>query len=440
MGKVDQFLETKMMPIASKIGSNKVLTSIRDGIALAMPLIIIGALLLTINNLAIDPWLNWLEKTGISEYLNIGINGTFGLMGLITSFGVAYSLANQHKVDGVSAGLLSLASFILVTPTISTAGKEPQMGIPVALMGSQGLFVAIVVGIFTALIFQWFINRNIQIKMPDTVPPAVSRSFSAIIPGFVIVALWIIVYVVLKEFNIGNIHEVLTKVLGGPLGLMGGTLFGTIILVGLNSALWFVGIHGQNIINSVMLPTWLKNLGENTAAYQKDHSADLPHIVTQPFMENFVYIGGGGATLGLVIVIAILALKKGSSKQTKVISPLTLTPGLFNINEPAMFGLPIVLNIRLIAPFIIAPMLNAIISYYAMATGLVHLTMNLPAWTTPPIISGFLSTNHISGSILQIVLIIIDMALYYPFYKAMDKYNAQLEHEAESNENAKVAE
>ncbi|MEB8090987.1 PTS sugar transporter subunit IIC [Mammaliicoccus lentus] len=432
---MDKFLESKMMPIASKIGSNKVLTSIRDGIALAMPLIIIGALLLTINNLAIDPWLDFLEKTGISEYLNIGINGTFGLMGLITSFGVAYSLGNQHKVDGVSAGLLSLASFILVTPSISTGGKEPQEGIPLALMGSQGLFVAIVVGIFTALIFQWFINRDIQIKMPDTVPPAVSRSFSAIIPGFVIIALWIIVFVILKEFNIGNIHEILSKVLGVPLGIMGGTLIGTIILVGLNSALWFIGIHGQNIINSVMLPTWLKNLGENTAAYQKDHSADLPHIVTQPFMENFVYIGGGGATLGLVIVIAIMALKKGSSKQTKVISPLTLTPGLFNINEPAMFGLPIVLNIRLIAPFIMAPMINAIISYYAMAFGFVHLTMNLPAWTTPPVISGFLSTNHISGSILQVVLIIIDMLLYYPFYKAMDKYNAQLEQESETSNN-----
>nr|WP_263314594.1 PTS sugar transporter subunit IIC [Mammaliicoccus sp. Marseille-Q6498] len=434
MGKVDQMLEKKLMPIASKIGSNKVLTSIRDGIALAMPLIIIGALLLTINNLAIDPWLKWLEKTGISEYLNIGINGTFGLMGLATSFGVAYSLANQHKTDGVSAGLLSLASFLLVTPNITTGGKEPEAGIPLALMGSQGLFVAIVVGIFTALIFQWFINKNIQIKMPDTVPPAVSRSFSAIIPGFVIVVVWILVYVFLKEFHIGNIHEVLTKVLGVPLGIVGGTLLGTILMVGLNSALWFVGIHGQNIINSVMLPVWLKNLGENTAAYQKDHAANLPHIITQPFMENFVYLGGGGATLGLVIVIAILALKKGSSKQTKVISPLTLMPGIFNINEPAMFGLPIVLNIRLIAPFVIAPMVNAVISYFAMSSGLVHLTMNLPAWTTPPIISGFLSTNHISGSILQVVLIIIDMLLYYPFYKAMDKYNAQIEHESEQNQ------
>ncbi|ATD56168.1 PTS sugar transporter subunit IIC [Clostridium chauvoei] len=426
MQKLNVFLEEKMLPIAAKLGSNKILISIRDGITLSMPLIIIGSLFLVIASFPIKAWTDWLTAVGIDSYLWKGVDSSFGLMGLIASFGVANSLARQYKVDGVSAGIISLSSFIVVTPFVS---GEAGAGIPVGYMGSKGLFVAMVLGIISALIFKEFIKKDIQIKLPESVPPAVARSFSALIPGAAIITLWLIVFAVLDRMSIGNIHDLLLKILGGPLGLLGNNIFGTVISILLNSLFWFVGIHGGNVVNSILNPIWLMNSDANRLIFQADSAAQLPHIITQQFMDNFVYMGGGGATIGLVIVIAIIARRNRASQITKTMAPLTFTPGIFNINEPAMFGLPIVMNVSLIIPFILAPIANAVISYAAMATGLVATTTGIAvSWTMPPIISGFLTTGgHISGSILQLVCILVDVAIYWFFYKTVEKQNLELE-------------
>ncbi|MCF0149364.1 MAG: PTS sugar transporter subunit IIC [Clostridium sp.] len=426
MKNLNEVLEEKMLPIAAKLGANKVLIAIRDGITLSMPLIIIGSLFLVIASFPIDAWTTWLTTIGVDSYLWKGVDSSFGLMGLVASFGVAYSYARQHKVDGVSAGIIALSSFIVVTPFVT---GENGAGIPVGYMGSKGLFVAMVLGIISALIFQWFIKHNIQIKLPDAVPPAVARSFSALIPGAAIITLWLIVFGVLDKMSIGNIHDVLGKILGGPLGLLGNNIFGTLIAILLNSMFWFVGIHGGNVVNSILNPIWLMNSDANRLLFQADKMAELPNIITMQFIDNYVFMGGGGATLGLVIVIAIIARRKNSSKISKTMAPLTLTPGIFNINEPAMFGLPIVMNVSLLIPFILAPMANAIISYVAMATGLVAKTTGIAvSWTMPPILSGFLTTGgHISGAVLQIVCIIVDILIYWLFYKAVEKQNLALE-------------
>ncbi|MBU3203959.1 PTS sugar transporter subunit IIC [Clostridium algidicarnis] len=426
MKKVNEILEEKMLPIAAKLGSNKVLISIRDGITLSMPLIIIGSLFLIIASFPIDAWTTWLTNVGIDGYLWKGVDSSFGLMGLVASFGIANSLARQHKVDGISAGIIALSSFIVVTPFVK---GESGAGIPVGYMGSKGLFVAMAIGITSALIFKWFIKRNIQIKLPDSVPPAVSRSFSALIPGVAIITLWLVIYAVFDMTNIGNVHDLMLKVLGGPLGLIGNNIFGTVIAILLNSLFWFVGIHGGNVVNSILNPIWLMNSDANRLIFQADKTAHLPNIITAQFMDNFVYMGGGGATIGLVIVIAIVARRKKASQISKAMAPITLTPGIFNINEPAMFGLPVVMNISLLIPFILAPIANAVISYLAMASGLVATTTGIAAsWTMPPIISGFLTTGgHISGAILQLVCIIIDVAIYWYFYQSVEKQNLALE-------------
>ena len=431
MKKVNEVLEERLLPIAAKLGNNKILISIRDGITLSMPLIIIGSLFLVIASFPIEAWTNWLADIGVDSYLWKGVDSSFGLMGLIASFGIANSLARQYNVDGVSAGIISLSSFIVVTPFIT---GEAGAGIPVGYMGSKGLFVAMLLGIISALIFQWFINHNIQIKLPDAVPPAVARSFSALIPGAAIITLWLVVFAVFDMTGIGNIHDLLAKVLGGPLGLLGNNIFGTIIAILLNSLFWFVGIHGGNVVGSIMSPIWLMNSDANRLIFQADKTAELPNIITSQFIDNFVFMGGGGATIGLVIVIAILARRRKASQITKTMAPLTLTPGLFNINEPAMFGLPVVMNISLLVPFILAPIVNAIICYFAMSTGIVAKTTGITvSWTMPPIISGFLTTGgNVSGAILQIVCIIVDIAIYWGFYRTVEKQNLALE-TAESN-------
>ncbi|MDT6063835.1 PTS sugar transporter subunit IIC [Streptococcus pneumoniae] len=413
---MEKLLQEKLLPVAARLGNNKALVSIRDGITLTIPLLLIGSLLMVIASFPIPGWEKYLGDIGVADYLWKGVDSSFGLLGLVASFGIAYFMARQYKVDGIPAGIVSLSSFITVTPFIT---GEAGAGMPTAFMASKGLFVAMILGLINGYIYQWFINHNIQIKMPDGVPPAVSKSFSAIIPGAVTIVGWLIVYATLDKLSLPNLHEIAQVVLGGPLGLLGNNVIGLLILIFLNSSFWFVGLHGGNVVNAVMKPLWLANLDANKVAYQTGET--LPNIFTSVFMDNFVFIGGGGATIGLVLALGYLAHKKKASKQLKTLAPITVIPGLFNINEPAMFGVPIVLNILLLVPFILAPMFNLLVAWGAMASGLVPLTYTDPGWTMPPVISGLLATGSISGSLLQIVLIVLDVLLYLPFVIAIEK-------------------
>ncbi|VNH48444.1 lichenan permease iic component (pts system lichenan-specific eiiccomponent) (eiic-lic) [Streptococcus pneumoniae] len=413
---MEKLLQEKLLPVAARLGNNKALVSIRDGITLTIPLLLIGSLLMVIASFPIPGWEKYLGDIGVADYLWKGVDSSFGLLGLVASFGIAYFMARQYKVDGIPAGIVSLSSFITVTPFIT---GEAGAGMPTAFMASKGLFVAMILGLINGYIYQWFINHNIQIKMPDGVPPAVSKSFSAIIPGAVTIVGWLIVYATLDKLSLPNLHEIAQGALGGPLGLLGNNVIGLLILIFLNSSFWFVGLYGGNVVNAVMKPLWLANLDANKVAYQTGET--LPNIFTSVFMDNFVFIGGGGATIGLVLALGYLAHKKKASKQLKTLAPITVIPGLFNINEPAMFGVPIVLNILLLVPFILAPMFNLLVAWGAMASGLVPLTYTDPSWTMPPVISGLLATGSISGSLLQIVLIVLDVLLYLPFVIAIEK-------------------
>lgn len=438
MNQFNTFIEQQLMPIAAKLSSNKALVAIRDGITLAMPLLIIGSIFMITASFPAPGWEAWLGSTGIADYLWKGVDGSFSLLGLVSVFGIAYSYSNQEKVDGVASGLIALSSFITVTPYVNKAAvllANPELtlpeelsvpsGISASYVGAKGVFVAILIGLISAAIYNWFIKRDIQIKLPDAVPPAVSRSFSAIIPGAVIITMWLIVYRVLDSFGLPNLHELAQTILGGPLKLIGGNVIGVTLVAGLNSLFWFVGIHGGNTVNAIMRPTWIDNLGANVEAYQAGQP--LKEIFTTPFMDNFVFIGGGGATIGLVLAIAWYARKKNGSQQTKALAPLTVIPGLFNINEPTMFGFPIVMNVTLMAPFILAPMTNVVVAWAAMSSGLVPLTRAEASWTMPPLLSGFLTTGSVMGAVLQLVLILIDVALYLPFFIVAEKQFKQLE-------------
>ncbi|WP_018659320.1 PTS sugar transporter subunit IIC [Allofustis seminis] len=421
-------IERKLLPVATKLSTNKYLMSMRDGILLAMPLIIVGSAFMIIASFPIQAFTDFLTNVGATDYLWKAVNSSFGLVALIASFGIANSMAHQFGVDGTPAGIISISSFITVTPFISA--EEIGSGIPIGWMGSKGLFVAIILGLLVGKIYAWFINKNIVIKMPDSVPPAVSRSFTALIPAAAIISGSIILAAGVDALGFGNIHEVIAVILGKPLGVFGGNLFGTLVMVGLNSIFWFMGIHGGTMVGSVMNPIWLMLTDENRLAFQAGQ--ELPNIITTPFLDLFVWIGGGGATIGLAIAIAIIARRKNSSQLTKALAPVTSTPALFNINEPLMFGIPIVMNVRMLVPFIITPMMNAVISYIAMGSGIVAKTTgaNVP-WTMPPVISGFLATNDWKASVLQVLLIVMDTAVYYVFFRGIEHSFKEMEQEVD---------
>lgn len=435
MYKFETFVQSKLVPIAGRLGNNKCLVAIRDGITYSMPLILIGSLLMVIASFPIPGWEAWLGEIGVSGYLWKGVDSSFNLIALVAAFGIPYSLVKQYKADGVSAGFINVSAFLTVTPFtipfVNEAGKTlgEVSGIAPSFLSSGGLFVAIVMGLINGYVYQWFMKKDIRIKMPDGVPPAVSKSFSAIIPGAVIIISWLIVYALLDMLHLPNVHEIVKTVLGVPFSLLGSTLFGNLLVVILNGLLWFCGVHGGNVLNNpIMKPIWLSNLTENVAAHKAGEA--LPHVFTSVFMDNFVFIGGAGATIGLVLALAWLARRKNASKQAKVLSPLTLIPGLFNINEPTMFGLPVVLNVLTIIPFVLAPVVNLIVAYFAFDSGIVPGTYADPGWTMPPIISGFLATGSWQASVLQVILIILDVLLYLPFIVAVERRWKASEHES----------
>lgn len=426
MKRVEGFLEKYFMPVAIKLGSYKALAAIRDGIVLSMPLIIIGSVFLILGNLPFPNYDEWLAGLGgIDQHMTHVVNSSFGIMGLISVFGIARNYADSFDVDGVSAGVIAISAWLILTPNIPN--EDLGEGVPVTYLGSRGLFVAIVVGLLSAYVFQKFINRDIIIKMPESVPPAVSKSFAALIPGAVILTGAFLIEFGLTKLGVDNIHDLLADVLSGPMSILGGTIGGAIGVAMLNSLFWFAGIHGGNMVGSFMSPILLINTDENRLAFQAGE--ELPHIITNPFFDLFVYIGGGGATLALVTLVMFAS----KSQRNKSIGGVSFVPGLFNINEPAIFGLPIVFNTSFLIPFALAPMANVIITYLSMNAGLVPKPTGVAVpWTMPPLISGFLATNSFRGALLQVVLIVVDIAIYYPFFRIIDKQYLEEELEAES--------
>ena len=415
----------KIEAIASRIAAQRHLKALRDGIILGMPLIIIGSVFLILGNLPFTGYTEMLADAGIASWLNKIVNGTFGIMALAAVFGIANSLATDYRVDGISAGIVAIAAFLIVTPDLLA---EAGSGVPYAYLGSNGLFVAIVVGLTSAEIFRYCVQKNWTIKMPEGVPPAVSKSFAAIIPGLMAILIWSIIYKILELNGITDIHQLLTDTLGRPLSAVGSSLLGTLFMVALNSFFWFLGLHGANTTNPIIQPIWLQNTDANRLALQAGE--ELPNIITNEFMMNFVWIGGGGATIGLAICLFLFT----KSKQNKAMGTLAIAPSLFNINEPILFGFPVVLNFKLLVPFVVAPMMTAVVTYFSMSSGLVAKPAGIVVpWTMPPIISGYLATGgKISGAVIQVITLALTVALYYPFVRSIDKANLAIEKEEEA--------
>lgn len=429
MNRFISVLEKNIMPVAGRIAEQRHLQAIRDGIILSMPLLIIGSLFLILGYLPIPGYNEFMANLFGDQWLEkllYPVGATFDIMALVVSFGVAYRLAEKYKVDALSAGAISLAAFLLATPYkvpfVPDGAKKAIVvsgGIPVQWVGSKGLFVAMILAIVSTEIYRKIIQKNIVIKLPDGVPPAVSRSFVALIPGFAVLCTVWVARLILEVTPFESFHNIVTVLLNKPLSALGGSLFGAVVAVLLVQLLWSTGLHGAAIVGGVMGPIWLSLMDENRMVFQQNPHAELPNVITQQFFDLWIYIGGSGATLAL----AIAMLLRARSQQLKSLGRLAIAPGIFNINEPITFGMPIVMNPLLIIPFILVPIVLTIVSYVAMATGLVAKPSGVAVpWTTPIIISGYLATGgKISGSILQMINFFISLAIYYPFFAMWDK-------------------
>lgn len=418
--KFNVFLEEKFMPVAAKLGNQKHIQAIRDGLILSMPLTIAGSIFLILAFLPISGYYEFMAGIFGDAWMGkvlYPVRATFDIMAIFGCIGVSYRLAEKNKVDCLSSVALALMTFMILTPFKVSFMNNTVEAIPLMYTGSAGLFGAIISSIISVEIYSWFIRKNIVIKMPENVPPAVAKSFVALIPTLALMIGTLIVRLILENTSLQNIHELLKVILTTPLKTLVGSWWGLAIITAIIQLFWIAGLHGSTIILGMIGPV-LGLLGDqNRLAYEV--GAEIPNIIGGPFFDLFISIGGGGGTFALAFLLAFVS----KSKQLEEIGKISVGAACFNINEPIIFGLPIVMNPYLIIPFFITPILTGLIGYFSIAIGILPKLpgISIP-WTTPPLISGYLgSIGSFRYVILQVILILIGMIIYLPFFKAFDK-------------------
>ena len=413
MDKFIGFMEKHFIPIASKIGSQRHLVAIRDGFIVTMPLMILGSFGVLINNLPIPAYIDFMNGIfGEGTWQAFGNNlsaGTFSILGLLIAFTVAYNLAKSYNQDALGAGAISVASFF----ALGAMATGPDGLLTAAGLGSQGLSLALIVSIISTEIFRRLAgNPRLVINMPDGVPPAVSRSFAALFPAMITVSIFALFTAIFQAFGVTSIVLSFYELVQQPFMGLANSYPAALLLGFISAFLWFFGLHGANIIDPFMQTINVPAIEANARALEA--GTDLPYIVNKPFFDSFVNIGGTGATLGLLIAIFLVARHH---KAYMTVAKLSVAPGVFMINEPVMFGLPVVLNPILFIPYVLTPLVLVTTAYFATATGLVPASTVIAPWTTPPIIGGILSTQSIAGGILAAVNLILSIVIYLPFVK-----------------------
>lgn len=433
-----KFLEEHFVPVAARIGGQRHLVAIRDGFASLMPIIMAGSFAVLLNALPIPGWDKFLA-TAVGAQLKT-MNGTIwwgslAMLSIFITFAVAYNLAKSYDANGLQAGLLSVASFLIMIPqspmlefpkgvTLADGGKSLALwgNINVAYTNAQGMFVGILVALVATELFVKLSKTDaLVIKMPEGVPPAVARSFAALFPGMIVLAVMSILCIILGQSADHNLFATITKYVSAPIKTATDSLGSALAIVFFQQFLWFFGLHGPNILGGVVEPILLQLLDENMKAVASGQIP--PHIITKPFLDSFVHLGGSGATITLLGAIFFASKRK----QNREIAKLGVAPGLFNINEPVIFGFPIVLNPILFIPFVFGPMVLTTIAYVATWIGLVPRTIAMVPWTFPPVIGGFVATASIQGGILAFVNLMVGFLIYVPFIIMLEKMEAKKE-------------
>lgn len=408
MNKMMEVLENKLVPIAATLGSNKYLKAISGGFIAIMSATIIGSLFTLLCNLPIKAYTDWLASSGFGSILSLPSQATIDLIALYAAFFIAYTLAKEFHVDGAGAGLSSLVSFMLIT-------GRTEGAYAVDFLGAKGLFCSMFVALIAARIYVYVVQHGWVIKLPDSVPPNVANSFSALIPTGIVVTIFLIIAGLMTLTSYQNLHNaVFTIIQSSLMKFMGDNILAFTFFQFMTNILWFFGLHGGNIVGSITNPIYTPLALENFALYE---AGQLPtHIISGSFSRCFIQ-GGVGSMFSLAILMAFLS----KSEQFKTLGKLSLPTTFFFINEPLMFGIPVVLNPLFFIPLMLLTPILGILTYSVMSAGIIPIPSGAQIpWTTPPVLYGILQGSW-KIAIWEIITILISMGVYYPFFKIADK-------------------
>ncbi|MET3701023.1 PTS sugar transporter subunit IIC [Citrobacter sp. UYEF32] len=413
--KLIAVIEQKITPLAGAVGQQKYVTSIRDGFILALPFMIVGSFMLVFIFPPFSPDTTWgfaraWLQFSLDNRANLMLPYYFsmGIMTIFISVGVAASLARHHELDPLTSGMLSLMGFLLIAAPL----KDGQ--ISTAYFSGQGIFTALLVAIYTTELYAFLRRNNITIRLPPEVPTGVARSFEILIPVLAVVLTLHPLNLVI-EAQFGMIIPEAIMSLVKPLVAASDTLPAILLSVLVCQILWFAGIHGALIVTGIMNPFWMANLSVNQAAIAAGTA--IPHIYVQGFWDHYLLIGGVGSTLPLALLLI-----RSKAVHLRTIGRMGIVPGMFNINEPILFGAPIIMNPLFFLPFVLVPMVNATLAYLALDFGLVARVVSMTPWTTPaPIGASWAANWAFSPVIMCLICMVTATAMYFPFFKAYEK-------------------
>ena len=442
--KMATFLDKNLSTPMAKLSEQRHLRAVRDGIIATLPIVIVSSLFLVIAFLPNQMPASW----GIAQFIKANVGRillpyrmAMYIMTLYAVFGIGFSLAKSYDLDGLSGAILSELAFLLTVVPVSLPEASEEIknlaasnqaladylkAIPsgwhlgMSYIGSDGMFVGILTAFFAVEIYRFTQKSGFKIRMPEQVPASVARSFEALTPTVIIL---LIVSTICMWLGI-NVHGIVGAVIR-PIVHVADTLPSVLFLTFLDSFFWCFGIHGSSVVGSVTRPIWLVLLEQNSNALAA--GVPIPNIAPEAFYQWFIFIGGSGTTIGL----AILLLFKSKSQYGKTLGKVAFVPALFNINEPMIFGCPIILNPVLLIPFVLTPTICAIIGWIATELGIVNRVVASAPWTLPGPIGAFLATNgDIRAFILNVLLIILSVIIYLPFF---NKYDADLKKQEDSD-------
>lgn len=421
----------KVNGIAQFMGKQIYFRAMRDAFAMVVPFLVLTGFIILFNNVLIDPngfMSNWVASETLMSMQMFGakiINGTMNILSLLIVILISYSLSISRKAKNpIIPVVVAIACMVALMPT--TANLVPVDAkdavaisgvIPFSLTNAGGMFVAIFTGILATEFFIKLSNiKRLQIKMSGNIPAAVITTFNSLIAVMITICTFALCSFLIVLFTGYEINEIIIQVIQAPLVHLTTSLPGFLILCIFTNLLFFFGIHAGGIINPILEPPLLVAMQQNVEAYAAQD--EIPNIIVLPFRDIYGHLGGTGSTIALLICIFIWSKRREHKQFAKMVVPTSV----FNINEPIVFGFPIVFNPFMLIPFVFGPMVLFMIAYFATALGLVSPIVAYVPWSVPPLINGYMaSAGDLRNVVLQLILIVVQILMYVPFLKMYER-------------------
>lgn len=425
MGKLTEVLGN----FATKVNSFRYIMVIKNAFASLIPVIITGAFGTLFSAMVFDNE-NGLARikalSFLAELKPISSAVSYVTLSFLTIYAVfliGIELARLNNVKGIFPGIVAVMSYLSVNPFVYEYVNADNITVIAENVlakqytDTKGLFLGMLVAIASIELYCWLGRQErLKLKMPDTVPTNVSESFSALFPTILTVAIIATAGFVIKAVTGMYAYDIIYNIVQRPLeGIVQG-LPGILLLMFIAQVFWVIGIHGNQMVKPVREPLLLAAIAVNTEAFEA--GKEIPNIITMPFWDMYMSMGGSGVTIGLLIAILLVSKRDDMREITK----LSLAPGIFNINEPVIFGMPIMLNPILAIPFIATPLITGTIGYVATSLGFAAKAVVMVPWPMPPIVNAYLATaGDIGAVVTQIICIIVSILIYLPFVKVSNK-------------------